>query len=184
MTTDYLPQHPHFTDMTLRVPKSLQNLPKIARTHKSNDIQAAPPNDHHRQTSSLWLYTFLSSIWRAELANIRDAYFFILRYVRGFLQCPQLQSHLKSPQLVWRLLKCQRIIHSRQKLKVSLPGLKIPKSLQEAVVANCCSFFYKPFPIRIHCDFLVQIECSWVSIIWHLSFGFIFSCPKVLYKLQ
>lgn len=110
--------------------------------------------------------------------------FFILRYVRGFLQCPQLHSHLKSPQLAWRLLKCQRIIHSRQKLKVSLPGLKIPKSLQEAVVANCSSFFYKPFPVRIHCDFLVQIERSWVSIIWHLSFGFIFSCPKGFYKLQ
>lgn len=74
---------------------------------------------------------------------------------RGFLQCPQLHSHLKSPQLVWRLLKCQRAIHSRQKLEVKLPRFKIPKSWQEAV-ANFTSFFYKPSPIRTYRKFPLQ----------------------------
>lgn len=31
-----------------------------------------------------------------RIGEIRDAYFFILGYVRGFLQCPQLYSHLKA----------------------------------------------------------------------------------------
>lgn len=123
------------------------------RTHKSNDIQAAPSNDH-------LLFIHISCKYlKNKIGQYQRCFFFILRYGRGFLQCPHLHSHLKRPQLVWRLLKCRRTIHSRQKLKVSLSGFKTPKSLQEAIVANFSSFFYKPFPIRIHCEFPVQREC-------------------------